>query len=75
LEYLASEGFRVARRPLVFRQAAFGCRWEFSWPLDPDFHVHTNGFPTRKSSVSQKELNVLQDETDSVNNVPHAFNG
>jgi hypothetical protein len=74
LEYLAADGFRAARQPLVFRQAAFGCRWELSWPV-AGLQPLTNGFPTTKSSVSQKDLNVLQDETDSVNHIPHAFNG
>jgi hypothetical protein len=75
MEYLAAEGFRAARKPLVFRQAAFGCRWEFSWPINPVLQPLTNGSPTTKSSVSQKDLNVLQVETDSVNHIPHAFNG
>lgn len=75
LEYIASEGFRITKKPLVFRQAAFGCRWEFSWSTHAGPQVLSGVFTKLKSNVSQNDLNVLQDKADTVKDVPHAFNG
>jgi hypothetical protein len=75
LEYIAAEGFRITKKPLAFRQAAFGCRWELTWSKNRESDLLPSPLAKPKSNVSQEGLNVLQDETKTVKDIPHAFNG